>query len=110
MVINEGSIWEAAMLAAGQNVDNPAIIDYNKWQATGKPEVMAIEPSQKGSLRMACQQMTDMISKRLAKLGAARLETKKGSGDIKKSFVYGGRQYWHYRIPNEIECSTHGTE
>ena len=43
---NEGSIWEAAMLAAGQHVHNlTAIIDYNKWQATGRSqEVMALEP------------------------------------------------------------------
>ena len=34
---NEGSIWEAAMMAAGQSVDHlTAIIDYNKWQATGR--------------------------------------------------------------------------
>ena len=43
---NEGSIWEAAMFAAGQSVDHlTAIIDYNKWQATGRSqEVMALEP------------------------------------------------------------------
>ena len=34
------------MFAAGQNVDHlTAIIDYNKWQATGRSqEVMALEP------------------------------------------------------------------
>ena len=43
---NEGSIWEAAMFAAGQKVHHlTAIIDYNKWQATGRSkEVMALEP------------------------------------------------------------------
>ena len=43
---NEGSIWEAAMLAAGQHVHQlTAIVDYNKWQATGRSqEVMALEP------------------------------------------------------------------
>ena len=36
---NEGSIWEAAMLAAGQHVSNlTAIVDYNKWQATGRSQ------------------------------------------------------------------------
>ena len=41
-----GSIWEAAMLAAGQHVHQlTAIVDYNKWQATGRSqEVMALEP------------------------------------------------------------------
>lgn len=43
---NEGSVWEAAMLAAAQKVHNLAvIIDFNKWQATGRSqEVMALAP------------------------------------------------------------------
>lgn len=43
---NEGAVWEAAMLAAAQKVDNLCVIvDFNKWQATGRSrEVMALEP------------------------------------------------------------------
>lgn len=43
---NEGSVWEAAMFASGQCLDNvAAIVDFNKWQATGRScEVMALEP------------------------------------------------------------------
>lgn len=43
---NEGSVWEAAMLAASQQVYNLTIaIDYNKWQATGRSnEVLALAP------------------------------------------------------------------
>jgi len=43
---NEGSVWEAAMLAAAQKVSNLCVIvDFNKWQATGRScEVMALEP------------------------------------------------------------------
>jgi transketolase len=43
---NEGVVWEAAMFAAAQNLDRvTAVIDYNKWQATGRSEeVMAIAP------------------------------------------------------------------
>lgn len=43
---NEGSVWEAAMLAAAQKVSNLCIlIDFNKWQATGRSEeVMALNP------------------------------------------------------------------
>ena len=34
---NEGSVWEAAMFASAQKLDNICvIIDYNKWQATGR--------------------------------------------------------------------------
>jgi len=36
---NEGSVWEAAMMAAAQQVDNLlVIVDFNKWQATGRSE------------------------------------------------------------------------
>lgn len=43
---NEGSVWEAALLAAAQKMDRvTAIVDYNKWQATGRSnEVMALAP------------------------------------------------------------------
>ena len=43
---NEGSTWEAALLAAAQKVSNLTIfIDYNKWQATGRSnEVLALSP------------------------------------------------------------------
>lgn len=43
---NEGSVWEAAMLAASQKVHNLCvIIDFNKWQATGRScDIMALDP------------------------------------------------------------------
>lgn len=43
---NEGSVWEAALLAPAHRLDNVvAIVDYNKWQATGRSnEVMALAP------------------------------------------------------------------
>lgn len=43
---NEGSVWEAAMLAAAQQVENLCVVvDFNKWQATGRSEeVMSLTP------------------------------------------------------------------
>lgn len=43
---NEGSVWEAAMFAAGRKIDNlTVLVDYNKWQATGRSnDVMALAP------------------------------------------------------------------
>ncbi|MBI4694030.1 MAG: transketolase [Gammaproteobacteria bacterium] len=43
---NEGSIWEGAMFAAAQKLDRVTIVvDFNKWQATGRSaEVMALDP------------------------------------------------------------------
>jgi transketolase len=42
---NEGSVWEAAMFAPSQKLGRLcAIVDYNKWQATGRSnEIMAME-------------------------------------------------------------------
>jgi transketolase len=41
---NEGSVWEAAMFAPAQRLDNlVAIVDYNKWSAMGRTEAM-LEP------------------------------------------------------------------
>jgi len=43
---NEGSVWEAAMFAPAQDLEKLCVvIDYNKWQATGRSdEVMALSP------------------------------------------------------------------
>ena len=43
---NEGSVWEAAMFAPSKKLENLlVIIDYNKWQATGRvDEVMSMDP------------------------------------------------------------------
>jgi transketolase len=43
---NEGTVWEAAMFAACQKLDRLAVvIDYNKWQATGRSdEIMSLAP------------------------------------------------------------------
>ena len=41
-------IWEGALLAPTLLLDNLTIIDYNKWQATGRSqEVTSLEPCQK---------------------------------------------------------------
>jgi transketolase len=44
--LNEGSVWEAIMFAAGQELASiTAVVDYNKWQATGRSrEVMHLDP------------------------------------------------------------------
>lgn len=43
---NEGSVWEAAMFAAAQKLNNVCVIvDYNKWQATARSnETLALAP------------------------------------------------------------------
>jgi transketolase len=43
---NEGSVWESAMFAAAQKLENVCvIIDYNKWQATARSnETLQLAP------------------------------------------------------------------
>ena len=43
---NEGSVWEAALSASAFGLENVmAIVDYNKWQATGRSdEVLVLKP------------------------------------------------------------------
>ena len=113
---NEGSIWEAAMLAAGQNVNNlTAIIDYNKWQATGRSqEVMAIEPlaSKWEAFGWHTQQIDGHNFESITKaLEAARLENKKPSMIVADTIKGKGVSFmednnnWHYRTPNEKELA-----
>lgn len=47
--LNEGTVWESAMLAAHHKLDNLVfIVDCNKWQAMGKTsDVVDLEPIEK---------------------------------------------------------------
>lgn len=111
---NEGSIWEAAMLAAAQKVDNlGVIVDFNKWQATGRSkEVMALEPfadkwrafgwsayevdgHDMGALVDLLSKFPDGSGKPVAIIA----HTIKGKG---VSFMEDDNN-WHYRIPSADE-------
>lgn len=111
---NEGSIWEASMLAASKKVDNlTAIIDYNKWQATGRSqEIMALEPlsAKWEAFGWHVQEIDghDFIEINRALLAARKEQTKpsmiiahtvKGKGI---SFMEDDNN-WHYRTPNDQE-------
>ena len=111
---NEGSIWEAAMLASGQKVDNlTTIIDYNKWQATGRSqEVMALEPLAEKweAFGWHAQQIDGHNFEAITKaLEAARLETSKPSVIVADTIKGKGISFmeddnnWHYRTPNAEE-------
>ena len=49
---NEGTVWEAAMFASANKLDNlTVIIDFNKWQATGRSEeILSLSPCLKSGL------------------------------------------------------------
>ena len=103
----------AAMLASAQKVNKlTVIVDYNKWQATGRSkEVLAIEPLKEKweSFGWDTQEIDghdfSQIKKSLDKAktqncpSAIIAHTIKGKG---VSFMEDNNN-WHYRIPNEDE-------
>ena len=114
---NEGSVWEAAMFAAAQKLGSlTVLVDYNKWQATGRSEeVMALAPLRDkweafgwesyevdghdfAEIRaaLACAELPDR-TKPLAIVA----HTIKGRG---VSFMEDDNN-WHYRIPNAEELA-----
>jgi len=111
---NEGSVWEAAMFAAGQGLDRMlAIIDYNRWQATGRSEeIMALKPLRQkweafgwsvyevdghnlGALIDLMRKVPDGSGKPIMLIA----HTVKGKGI---SFMEDDNN-WHYRIPDAEE-------
>jgi transketolase len=111
---NEGSVWEAALLAPAKRVDNLiAIIDYNKWQATDRSnDVTALEPLRDkwaafgwsahetdghdlGALVERMSRVPDGSGKPVALVA----HTVKGKG---VSFMQDDNN-WHYRIPTTDE-------
>lgn len=111
---NEGSVWEAAQFAPRHKLDNlTAIIDYNKWQATGRSnETLALEPLV--DKWKAFQWETIEVDGTNANLIAQELNrprencprliiahTIKGQG---VPFMEDDNN-WHYRVPTDKEVS-----
>jgi transketolase len=114
---NEGSVWEAALLAPAQQLDNVVVVvDYNKWQATGRSnEVMALKPLKQkwqafgwsayevdghdlGALVKALRNVPDGSGKPVALIA----HTVKGKGI---PFMEDDNN-WHYRSPDANELKT----
>ena len=113
---NEGSVWEAAMFAPAHGLDNvTVIIDYNKWQATGRSEeVMALKPLREKWASFgwdACEVDGHDMQALVEALGrepdgsgrpvAIIAHTVKGQG---VSFMEDDNN-WHYRIPTADEVT-----
>lgn len=112
---NEGSVWEAAMFAPAHELENlMLIIDYNKWQATGRSnEIMSLDPLPEkwsafgwtvreidghdmSALAVNLSSFPDGSGKPLAIIA----HTVKGKGI---SFMEDDNN-WHYRIPSDEEA------
>ncbi|MBY0522081.1 MAG: transketolase [Gemmataceae bacterium] len=113
---NEGSVWEAALLAPAKGVDNLiVIIDYNKWQATDRSnEVTALAPLKEKWAAFGwsahevdghdLRALVDVMSKVPDGTGkpiAVVAHTVKGKG---VSFMQDDNN-WHYRIPKADEVA-----
>jgi len=111
---NEGSVWEAAMMAASQKTERLAVfIDFNKWQATGRSEqVLALSPlvdkwrafgwnacEVDGHDMAALVRLMQGVPDGSGKPVAIVAHTVKGKG---VSFMEDDNN-WHYRIPTADE-------
>lgn len=111
--LNEGTVWEAAMFAAGQSLDNlVTIIDFNKLQGTGAScDIMHLEPLHekwaafgwhveriKGHDLSAIRQALSN-ARQQHKPVCIIADTIKGKGI---SFMENDNN-WHYRIPTADE-------
>jgi transketolase len=113
---NEGSVWEAAMFAPAQKLENVCVIvDYNKWQATGRSnETLSLAPLREKwaafgwdahevdghDLNALCKLMRN-VPNGSSKPVAIIAHTVKGKG---VSFMEDDNN-WHYRIPNQKEVA-----
>lgn len=113
---NEGSVWEAAMFAPAHKLENvTAIVDFNKWQATGRStEILSLEPlaakwesfgwntyEVNGHNLEELSEILNNIPDGSGKPVAIIAHTVKGKG---VSFMEDDNN-WHYRVPNEDELN-----
>ena len=114
---NEGSNWEAAMLAAAQRVNNlTVIVDFNKWQATGRSEeIMALAPLAEKWRAFgweACEIDGHNMAQLLEVLSPARNSSHKPLAIVAHTVKGQGVSFmeddnnWHYRIPSADELSS----
>ncbi len=112
--MNSGTIWESALLSSKLNLDNLiGIIDYNKFQATGKSdEIMNIKPLNKkwksfgwnvGECDGNNHNSININFKKIFKINSKPkliiANTIKGKG---VDFMENDNN-WHYRSPTKIE-------
>jgi transketolase len=118
---NEGSVWEAAMMAPAHALKNlTVIIDFNKWQATGRSEeTLALQPLRAkweafgwSTLEIEGHDFTQLVTALSTPPDvngrplAIIAHTVKGKG---VSFMEDDNN-WHYRIPTAAEVAAAAIE
>ncbi|MBB14299.1 transketolase [Candidatus Poribacteria bacterium] len=111
---NEGSVWEAAMIAPAHGLSNLiVVIDYNKWQATGRSQdVTSIDPLD-GKWRAFGWDVYELdgnsIENLVNVLGSIPNSANKPIAIIAHTIKGKGVSFmeddnnWHYRIPTASE-------
>lgn len=118
---NEGSVWEAAMFAPGQKLDQlVVIVDYNKWQATGRSnEIMAL-PSLRDKFAAFGWDAVELDGHNIPQIIAAMEKVDAGGGKpiaiIAHTIKGKGISFmeddnnWHYRQPTAEEVEEAGRQ
>jgi len=111
---NEGSVWEAGLMAAQHQVDNLiAIVDYNKWQATGRSDEVLGLPSLSGKWTAFRWDVREIDGHDLTALHDALQPATSGRPRMIVAHTVKGRgvsfmqddNNWHYRIPSADELA-----
>lgn len=115
---NEGSVWEAALFAPAQSLGRlVAIVDYNKWQATGRSNEVLNLPSLVDKWKAFGWDAHEVDGHDLAALcelmGRERRDNSRPTALIAHTIKGRGVSFmeddnnWHYRVPNakEVEAA-----
>lgn len=118
---NEGSVWEAALLASAQRLSQLCVIvDFNQWQGTGRStEIMSIQPLKEkwdsfgwDAMNVDGHNIAELVGametmpRETGKPIALIANTIKGKGI---SFMENDNN-WHYRIPTKEEVAAANRE
>jgi len=111
---NEGSTWEGAMFAPAHQLSSlTVIVDYNKWQATGRSEeILSLKPLREKWEAFGWDAVEfdghdlEVLTRELAVTGQGKpraliAHTIKGKG---VSFMQDDNN-WHYRSPTDEEVA-----
>jgi len=110
---NEGSVWEAALMASAQKVSNLTVfVDYNKWQATGRSdEVLGLAPLAEKwrAFGWACMEVDGNSFQEIESAYNSLAKDDRPKAIIAHTVKGKGIPFmeddnnWHYRIPSADE-------
>jgi len=114
---NEGSVWEAAMFAAGKQLGRlDVVIDYNKWQATGRSDEVLALASLSDKWRAFGWEAVEIDGH---DIGAITRELTRETSDVGRpkaiiAHTVKGKgvpfmeddNNWHYRVPTAAEVTS----